>query len=179
LLLMVRASLDLSLGVAFVGAARRSLAHDSRQRAWRPTSGVDERQRTLPLLVSFEGSGWDQQAERFDSYDYSRCRRVFSLCVVSSFHAFLIRVGCVAGHIRFGDLEFRLARSCVVPHEPLRTLCQVKVGWSQQGSWLAVLIRPILPLSHFSLVVNLFSKGRWSHSFCRRPSYVIATASVM
>jgi len=70
-----RSSPDLSLGVAFVGAARRSLAHDSRQRAWRPTSGVDERQRTLPLLVSSEGSGPNQPAKRFDAYDYSRCRR--------------------------------------------------------------------------------------------------------
>ena len=35
----VRSSVDASLGVAFVGAARRSLAQDSglAQRAWRPT----------------------------------------------------------------------------------------------------------------------------------------------
>ncbi len=83
-----RSSLDLLLGVAFVGAARRSLAHDSRSelgdRQWRRRW-----QRSLPLLVSFEGSGFaDRQAERFDSYDYSRCRRVLSSCVVSSFHAF-------------------------------------------------------------------------------------------
>ncbi len=51
--------------------------------------------------------------------------------------------GRFAGHIRFGDFEFRLARNCVSPHEALRTLCQ-SIGVAQQGSWLAVLIRPIL-----------------------------------
>ena len=83
-----RASLDLSLGVAFVGAARRSLDHDSHSelgdRQWRRRW-----QRTLPLLVSFEGSDFaDRQTVRIDSYDYSSCRRVYSSCVVSSFHAF-------------------------------------------------------------------------------------------
>ncbi len=81
------ASLDLSLGVAFVGAARRSLVHDSRSELG-DRQGRRRLQRTLPLLVSLEGSGPDQQAERFDSYDYSRCRRIFCSCIVSSFHAF-------------------------------------------------------------------------------------------
>lgn len=79
-----RSSLDLLLGVAFVGrlptSRAASLPTDERRRRW---------QRSLPSLVSFEGSGFvDRLAERLDSYDYSRCRRNFSSCVVSSFHAF-------------------------------------------------------------------------------------------
>ena len=64
-------------------------------------------------------------------------RRLIFPCVLDS-------RGCFAGHIRFGDVEFRLARSCVVPHEAFANSVSGQLGWSQQGSWLAVLIRPIL-----------------------------------
>jgi len=47
---------------------------------WRLTGGADERQRSLPLLVSSRGSGPMQLAKRFDAYDYSRCRR----CLLNS-----------------------------------------------------------------------------------------------
>ena len=57
--------------------SRRSVARPAlAQRAWRPTGGRRRRQRSWPLLVGREGSGHkDQQAKRFDAYDYSRCRR--------------------------------------------------------------------------------------------------------
>ena len=169
--LFFRSSPDLLLGVAFVGAARRSLARDSRSelgdRQWRRRW-----QRTLPLLVSLERSGRDQQAERFDSYDYSRCRRVFCSCVVSSFHAFLIRVDALLATFVLATLSSAWRGTAWSLTKPSRTLGQVKLGWSSWGGLSKVLAGRAYssdPLSsHFSLVVTLFSKGRWSHSFCRR-----------
>ncbi len=70
-------------------------------------------------------------------------RRLIFPCVLDS-------RGCLAGHIRFGDIELRLARSCVVPHEAFANSVSGPVGWSQQWSWLAVLDRPIL--SHLTSV---------------------------
>ena len=131
--------------------------------------GVDEWQRSLPLLVSLEGSGQVRQGERIDSYDYSRCRRVFCSCVVSSFHACSDSRGCLAGHIRFGDIEFRLARSRVVPHEAFANSMSGHLGWSQQGSWLAVLVRSI-PFVSLQVGGCFVFKNRCSHSFCRRPA---------
>ena len=168
-----RASLNLSLGVAFVGAARRSLVHDSR-------SELGDRQWRRRLQRTFVGElggkrVTDRQGERFDSYDYSRCRRVFCSCVVSSFHAFLIRVDACAGHIRFGDVEFRLARSCVLPHQAFANSVSGPVGWSQQGSWLAVPVRSILSLFHLSLVVALFSKDTGRIRFADVPASDQAT----
>ena len=99
-------------------------------------------------------------------------RRLIFPCVLDS-------RGCFAGHIRSGDVEFRLARNFEVLHQAFAN--------SVSGPFGVVSARVLAgrayssdPLSsHFSLVVTLFSKGRWSHSFCRRPSYVIAGASVL
>ncbi len=46
----------------------------------------------------------------------------------------------------------------MVHHEAANSVSG-QVGWSQQGSWLAVPVRPILSLSHLSLVVALFLKA--------------------
>ena len=111
--------------------------------------GADEWQRRLPLLVSFEGSG-DQHAERFDSYDYSRCRRVFYSCVVSSFHAFLIRVDAWLATFVLATWGSAWRRAASSFTKPSITRCQVLLGWSQPGSWQGVLSRPIL--SHLTTV---------------------------
>ncbi len=163
-----RTSLDLSLGVAFVGAARRSLAPHSRSelgdRQWRRRG-----QRSLPLLVSLREA--DSRFGRPNDSTHTTIRGVDAFVLLASSHL-SIRSGsrgCLAGHIRFGDVEFRVVRSCVVPHEASRTQCQVKVRWSQQWSWLACLF---VRFSLVSLPVGcyLVFKSHWSHSFCRRPA---------
>ena len=48
-------------------------------------------------------------------------RRLIFPCVLDS-------RGCLAGHIRFGDMGFRLAKSCVVLHEALDNSVSGPVG---------------------------------------------------
>ena len=78
-----RASLDLSLGVAFVGAARRSLAHDSRSelgdRQWRRRG-----QRSLPLLVSLREA--DSRIGRPNDSTHTTIRGVDAFVLHASSH---------------------------------------------------------------------------------------------
>ena len=77
--------------------------------------------------------------------------------------------GCFAGHIRFGDVEFRLA-SCWPLTKPSGTHCQVKLGGLSGWSWLAVLGRPSpsrlnsdlwLPCCQTPLVAFVLSTSLW------------------
>ena len=113
---------------------------------------------SVAFVGELEGSGFtDWQAERFDSYDYSRCRRFCSSCVVSSFHTFCSR-GCLAGHIRFGDMEFRVVRSCVVLTKPRGISVRSKLGGLSNGLGWPVCSSDSLS-SHSRLVVTLFLKA--------------------
>ena len=67
--------------------------------------------------------------------------------------------GCLAGHIRFGDVEFRLARNCVVPREAFANSVSGPVG-VVSARVLAGRAYSSDPLSsHFSVVLICFQKA--------------------
>ncbi len=164
-----RAWLDLSLGVAFVGAARRSLAHDSRSelgdRQWRRRL-----QRTLPLLVSLEGSG--SRIGRPNDSTHTTIRGVDAFSVHASSHLsmrVLIRADDLLATFVLATLSSAWRGTAWSLTKRSRTPCQVIWGGLSKGlGWPCLFVRSLS--SHFRLVVALFSKSRWSHSFCRRPA---------
>ena len=77
---------------------------------------------------------------------------------------------CFAGYIRFGDVEFRQARSPRSLAMPVRT--RVTLCGVVSARVLARRACSLDPLLLFRLTSGhccVYSKSRWSHSFCRRP----------